>query len=64
MTEELCKEGQRLYDAINERKNDSYDDYRRHIIRCKKCKKGLGLSRNIIHLIRDDLKGRGKKILL
>lgn len=53
--EKLCEEGQQLWDAIDPRKINSYDDYRRHIIQCSRCKFGLDLGRKDVLRIRDDL---------
>ena len=61
MTEELCKEGQRLWDAVDYRKVNSYDDYRRHIIQCKICQDGLNLVEKDLLRIKKDIKKEGYK---
>ena len=60
MKKKLCDEGQQLWDAIDPRKINSYDNYRRHIIQCSRCKFGLDLERKDILRIRDDIIGGEK----
>ena len=52
--DELCEEGQRLWDAVEYHFLDSYDDYK---IQCKKCQDGLELREKDLLRVRDDIKG-------
>ena len=51
--EELCDEGQRLWDAVDYHKSNSYDDYRKHLLVCERCQKELELSKEDL----EDIKG-------
>jgi len=53
---ELCEEGQRLWDAVNYHKSNSYDDYRRHLLVCKECQKELELTKGDLENIKGDMK--------
>ena len=57
-TEELCDEGQRLWDAVDYHKPNSYDDYRRHLLGCKKCQEELELRERDLQNIKDDIEGK------
>ena len=57
--DELCEEGQRLWDAVDYRKVNSYDDYRRHLLECKRCQDGLNLIDKDLVRIRDDVENEG-----
>ena len=54
--EELCEEGQQLWDAVDHRKPDSYDDYRRHLLVCEECQKELELTKEDIENIKGNIK--------
>ena len=60
---ELCEVGQKLWNDTNaceEFSQKLYDDYRRHIIKCKVCQKGLGggYTKDIIAFIEADIELR------
>lgn len=57
--DELCEEGQRLWDAVDYRKVNSYDDYRRHLLQCKKCQDGLNLVEKGLLRIKEDVETEG-----
>ena len=52
---ELCDEGQRLWNAVDYHKQNSYDDYRRHLLECKKCQNGLERRERDLENIREDI---------
>lgn len=52
----LCEEGERLWDAADYHKPNSYDDYRRHLLVCKKCQKELEFTKEDIKNIKEDIK--------
>lgn len=54
--EEGCDEGQRLWNAVDHRKQNSYDDYRKHLLQCDKCQKELELTKEDIEDIKRDIK--------
>ena len=54
--QELCEEGQQLWDAVDYHKPNSFDDYRRHLLLCKECQKELELTKEDIKNIKDDIK--------
>ena len=60
--EELCEEGQRLWDAVAYHKPNSYDDYRRHLLQCKKCQEGLELRENDLENIKENIKDNPKRM--
>ena len=57
--EELCEEGQRLWDAVDYHKPNSYDDYRRHLLVCKECQEELELRKEDLEDIKGDIKENG-----
>ena len=58
--EELCDEGQRLWNDVDYRKPNSYDDYRRHLLLCDKCQKELELRKEDLERIKEDIAGEGE----
>lgn len=54
--EDLCEVGQRLWGAVDHRKPNSYDDYRKHLLQCKKCQKELELTKDDLENIKGDTK--------
>ena len=57
--EAVCKEGLRLWNVADYRKTNSYDDYRKHLLQCKKCQDGLNLSKNDVLRIKEDVEAGG-----
>ena len=55
--EELCDEGQRLWNAVDYHKPNSYVDYRRHLLLCKECQKELELRKEDLERIKEDIAG-------
>ena len=53
--EMLCEEGQQLWDAVDYHKPNSYDDYRRHLLQCKKCQEELELRESDLENIKEDI---------
>ena len=49
----LCEEGQRLWKEVTWR---NPNEYRRHLVKCKECQRGLGLGKDAISLIKKVLK--------
>ena len=50
---ELCEEGQRLWKEVSWR---NPNDYRRHLVKCKECQRGLGLDKDGIRKLKMLLK--------
>lgn len=42
--DELCEEGERLWNVVDHQNRDSYPEYLKHIFKCKKCQKGLEIT--------------------
>ena len=59
--EALCKEGYQLWNAVDYRETNSYDDYRKHLLLCEKCQIGLNLSEKDLLRIKDDVESGGYK---
>lgn len=53
---ELCEEGERLWNAADCRKPNTFDDYRRHLLECEKCQEEIELSKEDLEDIRGDIK--------
>ncbi|MCK4731311.1 MAG: hypothetical protein KAT65_02535 [Methanophagales archaeon] len=53
--EELCEEGQRLWNAVDYRKPNSYNGYRKHLLECKHCQKELELTKGDLEDIKSDI---------
>ncbi len=61
VVEELCDEGQRLWNAVDHHKPNSYDNYRRHLLECKKCQEELELRESDLKNIKEDIEQGGKR---
>lgn len=59
--EALCKEGCQLWDAVDYRETNSYDDYRKHLLLCKECQDGLNLGKKDLLRIKEDVDSGGYK---
>ena len=59
--EALCEQGYQLWNAVDYRKTNSYDDYRNHLLLCKKCQTGLNLSEEDLLRIKEDVDSGGYK---
>jgi len=57
--EALCKDGWYLWNAVDYRKSNSYDDYRKHLLMCKKCQDGLNLAEKDLLRIKEDVESQG-----
>ena len=56
--DELCEEGEQLWNAVDEHNKTGYGNYLKHIFKCKECQKGLEITEEDIN----DAKKHWKKL--